>query len=467
MAVPCSSTATLYRAGVELFDESLNARTLSKLSREIGRAARCDMQEGARKVPMPSARTFEGVYEEEATIFAVARVPCTDWAVVTFETRRLVDAQAVKPALHAIIVWASLTLIPYFIWIFAVLWWGRRAWIWLWPDPATVKKKAYKTVAFALLGAALIATLLIEIGSPFKALILSALASFAAFGWLGWVHYKQAAGQRLNKPLDQKTERWFTLFTVMVLIMISAVPVAALAADARAYFAQVAAAQTYSAGQEAKEGQIRLQNAIARMEGVETQTTEFEPAAARRCDDCPHYFTQWLRQGAGFDQGLEPLLAYPTHWFLALPYIDLNERVVMVSLTIILALILGLALSATMRGLFGFRVPLEAVEYPRLPVKETQDGWVLEDKLPPRDFSSFVAGQKHMQALTRNAVVIDMKEMGRREVKLPAPNHKIALVLVTNLGLLLGDKDKRRKRSICSNASSEAGRAHQTIALPY
>ncbi|HET6941305.1 MAG TPA: hypothetical protein VFH89_03995 [Sphingomicrobium sp.] len=483
-----------YRAGVELLDESLDANTRARLFREIGVPRKCGE-------PAAPARPFTGIYEEEATLFAVTRVPCTDWAVVAFKSRRLVDAQAVKPAIHAIIVWASLMVIPYLLWMAAALKWGDRAWVWLWPEPTSAKKAAYRSLALILAAAALLSVLFVELAWPFKGFLLSTLTAFASLVWLAWLHFKQTireflqrrqsratAGKwpgqlldwldrvesRLEKrpvsretlasddekeeaegdpseKLDRATEGRFIWFIVTLVIAVSVVPVAALTADARAYFAQVSKAEDIAASAEAKRNQVNLENAIARMGGFQTAAVDNEPSETNVCDKCrPHYFTEGLRKAAGYERGIEPVKAPPTHWIISLFLLRFTDNFTLFSLGLVILVVLGLAIWTSMRGLFGFGVALEAVDYPQLPITEIwKDHWELNRGLPPR-FLVIRADERHMQALKRNALLMDLNEdikTARRLQLLPLkdPSDPRKLLLITNLGLLLGDPIGRLK----------------------
>lgn len=464
-----------YRAGVELFDESLNPRTRARLSRELGDPIACANPDKEGSKP------FIGTYEEETSLFAVARVPCTDWAVVTFRSRPMIDSEAVKPALHAIIVWGSLTIFPYFLWMVATLWWGDCAWVCLWPEPTERKKDAYRRLALALAATGLLAVTLMILISPLAGALLSWVGSGAALWRLQRVHKEEVErrakewikpepaqakdpvgtpgsedkpAKRPNEILDQPTEHWFSLLAVMLLITVSVVPVAAFAADARAYFAQVAAAEEYVVDQATSQAKIRMQNAIARMEGVGDRLDEGVSKPAPPCDKCPHYFTESLRKAAGFERGLGLLEAPPSHWGpLQLRFTD---DFALFSLALVIAVVLGLSIWSSTRGLFGFGVAIEAVDYPQLPVRygderrwfrKRKKGWFLEDDLPPR-FLVIRARENHLEALRRDSVWIDLNDhiKNDRPPKLPPRNpSKPGLLLIDNLGLLLGDPESRRK----------------------
>lgn len=461
-----------YRAGVELFDESLDAGTRAKLSELVDHPVPCGLERNAA-VHSPQPQEFAGIYEGEATLFAVDRIPCTDWAVVTFKTRRFVDTQALRPAVQAILVWASLAIFPYLIWMALTLAFEDRAWVWLWPDPTKQKNEAYRNLAYLLIGSSIIAVSLVELVSPFWGFVFSSLAAFASLGWLGWVHYSSQSETRLK--LDHSTERRFRIFAVAVLVAFSVVPVAALAADARGYFAEVYAAEDAHAHQQADDDRLRLWSAIARMQGAtsptekkddedsnktegtlcanndnnsdrnsdtNTTTTTAAPVAAK----CPRYFTQQLRNTAGYERGLELVNKPPTHWIVrSRDGIGVVDDFTLISLALVAIAILGLAIWATTRGLFGFGVALEAIDYPQLPLND--DGTLDLRALPPR-FLVICANESHLQALKTDAEEIDLNDAVRnpRELKLPAPKSpNPLLLLVTNLGLLLGDPNGRRQ----------------------
>lgn len=479
-----------YRANVELFDESLSNRTRAKLSGALGDPAGCN------DAPIQIKR-FDGIYEGEETLFAAARVPCTDWAVVTFKSRRLVDSKAVKPAVEAIVVWGSLTIIPYIAWIIISLGWTDHAWAWMWPNPVRRMKEAYRYLAYALAGAILLSILLLALAPPVFGLLLSALVAVAAllclawvhyrprveaflskvrspdhvgdwpewlwkqprikqflrklpdkaFGlkWLGWEHSPQAESDS-NIPLDHATESRFRLFVVTLLIAISVVPIAALAADARAYFVQVSAADDSTAFHEGHCSQLRSWKAIARMEGV---PSGHKCASAKGGSEgaLPFNITDSLRNGAGYGDKLKTVPPQPMHW-LGLPKLKFIDGSTLFFLGLLIAAIVVLAIWVSTRGLFGFGVALEAVEYPKLMVKpDGKDGWLLADDLPPR-FLVIRPDEKRLKALERDAFQIDLNDDIRTErgLRLPRSNpQKPKLVLIENLGLLLGDPVSRRK----------------------
>ncbi len=176
------------RAGVERFDEPLDARTRAKLADEIGDPVPCTLNQSTGVPRSPPAREFTGIHEEHVTQFAVARVPCTDWAVVAFKSRRLIDSEALRPAVYATLVWASLMIVPLLLWILAAFWWGRRVWIWMWPDPVKKKKDAYRYLAIMLAVVVPVAMVLVAFARPFMGSLLSVIGAGAALGWLAWMH---------------------------------------------------------------------------------------------------------------------------------------------------------------------------------------------------------------------------------------------------------------------------------------
>jgi hypothetical protein len=468
-----------YRAGVELFDESLNASTRARLSDELRDPLPCRPSTGATG---DQPRRFTGIYEEEATLFAAARVPCTDWAVIAFKSRRLVDSQAVKPALHAMVVWASLAIFPYLLWMgAAALLGGDRAWVWLWPEPTSVKKRAYLMLSLMLAGADIIGVLLVAFAAPFAGLLLCAFFAVAAIGWLVWLHYEQEFKAWLRRvrsaradgaqappeplgpravecskgALDRATEWRFTWLVIALLIAVSGVPIAALAADARGYFAQVSEAEREAGRRVADQARVKSWTAIARMEGLKTEqndgqpsTDEAQPGHTPPAPPRPQYFTERVRQAAGYELGLALVAAPPTHWLLGRPYLGSIDRFTLFALALVIGMILYIAIWATLWGLFGFGVALEAVEYPTLKVKrDGKGGWVLRGKLPAR-FLVIRAEGACLKALKRGAFNIDLNEeirTGRRRLLPQADKEHPKLILIHNLGLLLGDPDGRRK----------------------
>jgi hypothetical protein len=461
-----------YRVGVERFNESLSAGTRARLSAEIGDPVPCESTVHPTVLNQP--KPFTGIYEQEATLFAVARVPCTDWAVIAFKSRRLVDSQAVKPALHAIVLWASLAIFPYLLWMVAAALLPRdQAWVWLWPECTRRKKKAYLILSLILAGADVVALGLVAIAWPLTALVVCGLAATAALGWLVWLHFggelkawlwrvrngpaddallgpADSPQERQKAPpaLDRATERRFTYFVIALLIAVSVVPVAAFAADARAYFAQVSAAKVLAGDQVRDTLGVKSWAAIARMEGLNIARDDgqqpVQPLVQTRR---PQYFTETLRRQAGFDTGVELAAESPTHWLIGIPFLGTMDGFTLVSVALMILTIMIIAIYATLWGLFGFGVALEAVEYPKLEVEQKHEEWVIKGKLPPR-FLVIRAEGDCLKALKRGAFNIDLNEeirTGRRRLLPKADKAHPKLILIHNLGLLLGDPDGRRK----------------------
>jgi len=236
------------------------------------------------------------------------------------------------------------------------------------------------------------------------------------------------------------------MFVVVLLIAMSVMPVAAVAADARAYFAQVGAAENTAAHEEDNCTRQKSWRAIAQMEGVDSSVVNCERTRSSTIQ--PDSFTGRLRKGAGYEDRLEPVAASAILWPLGLPELRFTDRFTLIFLGLGIIIILGLALWTTMRGLFGFGVAVEAIEYPRLPMKISKDKCELEKDLPPR-FLVIRAGENEIQALKKDAVEIDLSleiSSGRKLLLLPkgkADDPK--LVLITNLGPLLGDPEGRRE----------------------
>lgn len=478
-----------YRAGVEMFDESLDTHTLGRLSTEIGDPVDCSPK-GDRATP---ANKFSGVYEEEPTLFAVARVPCTDWAVVAFKSRQLVDAQSVKPAVHAIVVWASLMILPYLLWILAASIWGDHAWVWLWPEPSIEKKDAYLKLTVVMALASVLVVLMIIAASPFKGFLFSVGAALVALGWLFWVHYpkeiatlrhyvrtklteatpkkddrqsqqaeqapvlretpnssdppaaQQEEPEIEQKPsLDDATERRFMWFCAMLVIMLSVLPITALSADARSYFTLTSASNQEALTKATDQSWLKSLNAIARMEGMKTEAVNDRPRGEVKCDSCPYRFTERLRTAARYEDRTPSTAKEPEYWILGLSSIGLIDGFTLISLALLLIVILFLAILASTRGLFGFGVALEAVEYPKLELNNEGTGFKRE--LPPR-FLVIRPNEAQLKILRQGATELDLYEEIRTKREKPLPDRLKGskLVLIHNLGMVLGDPEARRK----------------------
>jgi hypothetical protein len=134
-------------------------------------------------------------------------------------------------------------------------------------------------------------------------------------------------------------------------------------------------------------------------------------------------------------------------WTLGLARLRYTDSFALVSLGFVILVILGLAIWVSLRGLFGFGIALEAVEYPQLRIKpDGQGGWELESDLPPR-FLVIRANENHLKALRKNALEIDLNDDIRtgRGLRMLPNRTKPRLLLIQNLGLLLGDPESRRK----------------------
>ncbi len=222
-------------------------------------------------------------------------------------------------------------------------------------------------------------------------------------------------------------------------------PVLALAADARGYYEELSAAHNDVARQKTDDERLRSWHAIARMEGVETPPIPNHATKLPECANCPDYFVKHLRAEAGHEDTLEQVSRQPFHWFLGLHGFRYVDDFTLLPLLMLIVIILWLAIRASLQGLFGFGVALEAIEYPTL--KVGHGGGVEVDDLPPR-FLVVGADERLLQALKRRAEEMDLNSDIRKRRALRLPSRGAdgpKLLLIRNLGQLLGDPDYRRE----------------------
>lgn len=355
------------RAHAELFKLSLGDRDhadfLARSRDQPPPACGGGSRDGA-----PRPQLFTGQYVGEPHRMAVARVPCTTWAVVTFSSSRLREAQAARPVEIAILAWSALALVAGAI-LVVVVWFlgrsGRRALPALWPDPQrTSDYQLAFTVAFAA-GVALF--LLGWLVPRFMAWwLLAALAvAIALPAWIvGRTRLSPDHGDA-RRPLDLATEWRFGAWLAAFVFVASVVPVSLVALDARAYrdaqFSAAASRLDVAARAQEPRQVRRIQKAV--MGWAEERS--IEPVDPCRATAGP--YTRALMRATEMAPDDEAATAGEA-CAAALAKAPLGlVRWVAATLVALAALSLPFAaLFSLCRNLFGFGLPLEAVEYPRL-----------------------------------------------------------------------------------------------------
>ncbi len=484
------------RAEVERFAEALGGRARRGFASAAARTVACDM------AAKPSAiDTFSGEYEGVPTLFAAARMPCTDWIVTTFVSRDLIDARAVRPAVHAIVVWAWMLagLIALFFVVNLV---KRRihdrpAWLWLWPDPA--RRERYGRVRIALALVALVTLLLLAVGAPVVAAffgpVLAGVALYAVI--LGRDHVPRirsvlsrrsplaasdAPGAGSRPVLDRATERYFGQSVALMVLCLCTLPIVALAIDARGYFgarqvgddhavlhriadqerhAVEAVALTYRKAARAAPAALRshaMPSCPARSDGIDSfgliglvgESPCFNGGALNQ-EPTGLSLAAAMRRGV-LHWDANNLYGTParvaSYWSSGMGW------VVFVAIALVLAGLLLVAFKSALRGLFGFGVVLEAVPYPELPLRQTGEAGLRGADidiaaLPPR-FIAVAPPAYIRQRLERHADrTLDLYDETLSDKDgwsdLLVRPHPPRLLVLRNLELLMRSRDRRLK----------------------
>lgn len=414
------------RAGIERFAEALNAQAKRGFASVAATRPECAKDAALAGLSDSSTvETFGGKYEGDQTLFAAARMPCTDWIVVTFQSRDLVDGYATQAATHALAIWIGLLVLGILILVSVNLIkrakTKRPAWLWLWPDPNM--RTRYGRAVRVLGLVAILTVLLAFYGKPpgLAALVGPALAVAALFAalrvrrpftrWARPVKRRAAllrSPRRTNCPRrnapDVSMERRVGSTIALMVLCVSVLPIVGLSNDARAYFNAQQVGDDFAALRQASEQERRAIDAVALTYRKATRAAPLPPPPpwAATCPDLP------TRKGA-LDTtkrfglfGLKPD-GQPCFNGVALPArqpesgliaamrrntLSMDEHslfgdprdsdyppwgkspwFVFSILVLLLAGALAVAFRSALRGLFGFGVVLEAVPYPSLPVE--------------------------------------------------------------------------------------------------
>ncbi len=308
------------------------------------------------------AEPIAGSYEGVDGILAVARIPCTRWAVLSAADRDLVDRSAARASFNAMVIWLGLAFLVG-IGAVAVVAIRRRdsensrkySLKWMWPDEARCER--YAPLWKLGLAAALLALLL----SPLT--LVSLIICLAAVSFILFRLSRDA--EVCNQPLSERTERHFHILMLVMLLLLSVAPMAALVSDARDHFKLLAAEAQAQADSEANMRAASLEREIIRVFRIFMRDRPFDVAApvAKTYSALPHCsLTGEARQLAfGGDAALGPAgSGHATEGVPAPPWL--------VAVILLAAIVVGLVLVAVRtvgRCLFGFGIALEAVDYPR------------------------------------------------------------------------------------------------------
>jgi hypothetical protein len=428
------------RAHIEYMESGLDAGT----RRSIGATATDAPMAGACKAGTIRTERLVGIYEGTERLIAVARVPCTRWAVLSFANRDAVDRAAARAALNAMILWLGLAfLVSIAVGAATLLRTALklRSWDWLWPDES--RRLRYARL-WPIGGAAALAILLFALVKPEWGLVAMLLAVAAAGGLL-WQMALPADAVR--EPLSEATEAHFRKLMLVLLLLVSVVPVVGLAADARSHFRAVADVAQSEADLAADARADRESASIRRVFRLAWRDRPFPAAqdggAAIPSVELPPSFTAIARRIAVGDDSLVPVAA---------PGSSLSARpgeVGLVVLLCFLGLLAGLVAAAVRtvgRSLFGFGIALEAVDYPRF----EEPGGLLDLKAVRPCFMAIGAPSRVRSQLLEAAdkkydlYQVTAPNWDLAAVKLPEPHAKQPLLMLYDFELLFRDTNRRQ-----------------------
>lgn len=344
------------RAHIEYLEAGLDPSTrrlVSAVAADVPTAADC-------KAGRMAVHKVVGGYEGTQRLVAIARVPCTRWAVLSFVDRDRVDRAAARASVNAVMLWLGVAfLLSLLLGAVTVVRSasGLRSWDWLWPDEA--RKMVYARLWPAGAAAALVGVSLALAGFGLPALLLGVVSAAV----LLWRISRPVAVVR--DPLGEATEAHFRRLMLVFLLLLGVVPVLGLSADARTHFREVAAYAQMEADAAADALAARESASIRRVFRLAWRDRPFPeaaPTAEVMPPEGPLSLTAAAREIAIGSDAIVPVAA-PGALSPGIP-----RPVGLVLLTLFLGLLAGLiavAVRTVGRSLFGFGVALEAVDYPR------------------------------------------------------------------------------------------------------
>ncbi len=359
------------RAMTELFKLSLaeasHATFLSRIGSDDG---------GDCRVKLLHALPFSGTYIGTAYRMAALRVPCTPWAVVAFRPDAVRDRMSAKPAEMAVTIWLGGMALVVLVLIavrFAAMDVGRSLLRTLWPDPRL--ETIYVDVATVAFVATVGVTLFyFAFGASVGVgwfVVLSVATGLAIIGWLAAENLALSRDGTAPTRLDRATERSFAAVMGLIVLLLAIVPVLLFASDAREYShgAQVlgiARSTQIGAGRKEQE-RVRVSDSL-----FPSKYYLIPPLRAPKPANLPATITEKLLCQT------ERVPCPQTHGNHADDRLDEasltdGQTLLLVVIALACVAIAGWSILMLCRNLFGFGVPLEAVDYPKMADSESAD----------------------------------------------------------------------------------------------
>lgn len=484
--------------------------------------------QGLAQMVADKASTFAGDYEGVHTLFSASYIPCTDWIVIAFTPQDSPEILGWTPVLHALALWLFALIAVVLIWAAIAALIGTKAWRWLWPDPRLGKQRVYRRLARSLAFSAIFAACAVRLDFPRIGLLVGLLATVGAITMLiaeeaktvrdSW---REKAEHRAPHTLTRATELPFATMVILLLVNAVAIPVFGLTGDARLYFADRAAhvfridyaraVQDEAVATDhilkafsTERARVGAQNGAATgpATGSESRPATAAAQAGRSRDQqpgeacsqsaadagwfapyqaCRDSLTASLRKVAKLDQDDDVAGAAPPWAPRALPDSmqpliepiigDPDKDKALVPLALLFAAVtalLWMAFRTLLPGLFGFRVPLQAVEHPALPAawqQPLQGDWPLH--LLPQTaivISPPAQAEQNLRACAgATGEVIDLFEVTADPgiSFIPSAGRGEQLYLFTNIELVLRDHCRRQHALTimedCLAAQAECG----------
>jgi hypothetical protein len=472
--------------------------------------------QGLAQTVADRARTFAGDYEGVHTLFAASYIPCTDWIAIAFTPQDSPEIVGWTPVLHAMALWLFALIAVVLIWAAIAALIGTKSWRWLWPDPRLGKQRVYRQLARSLAFSAIFAACAVRLDFPRLGLLIGILATAGAIAMLiieeartvrdSW---REKAEHRAPHTLTRATELPFAMMVILLLVNAVTIPVFGLTGDARLYFADRAAhvfRVDYARAQRdeavatdhilkafsTQRARIGAQSSAAAGPVTGPAKAPAQPGHACSASGsdagwfapyqaCRDSLTASLRKVAKLDQDddfagaassqasrplpdsmqplIEPIIGDPDKGKALVPLALLFAAV---------AALLWMALRTVLPGLFGFRVPLQAVEHPALPAawqQPLQGDWPLH--LLPQTaivISPPAQAEQNLRACAgATGEVIDLFEVTADAGInfIPSAGRGEQLYLFTNIELVLRDHCRRQHALTimedCLAAQAECG----------